>query len=66
VSDKEVEDFVRENKRGLHVFEDAYLTSRCFYKLFGREDVEDLASLAEKVTELCERLRLGLGEDQGD
>jgi HEPN domain-containing protein len=65
VSGKKVEDFVRENKRGLHVLEDAYLTSRYFYKLFDREDVEDLISLAEKVMDLCERLRRGLGESQG-
>jgi HEPN domain-containing protein len=62
VGGKKVEDFVRENKRGLHVLEDTYLTSRYFYKLFDREDVEDLISLAEKVMDLCERLRRGLGE----
>jgi HEPN domain-containing protein len=65
VGGKKVEDFVRENKRGLHVLEDTYLTSRYFYKLFDREDVEDLISLAEKVMDLCERLRRGLGESQG-
>lgn len=65
VGGKKVEDFVRENKKGLHVLEDAYLTSRYFYKLFDREDVEDLISLAEKVMDLCERLRRGLGESQG-
>jgi len=57
-----VEDFVRESKRGLHVLEDAYLTSRYFYKLFDREDVEYLVSLVERVMDLCERLRRGLGE----
>ena len=62
VGGKEVEDFVGKNKRGLHVLEDAYLTSRYFYELFDREDVEYLVSLAEKVMDLCERLRCGLGE----
>jgi HEPN domain-containing protein len=30
VSSKEVEDFVKENKGGLHVLEDAYLTIQVF------------------------------------
>jgi HEPN domain-containing protein len=65
VGGKEVEDFVKKNKRGLHVLEDAYLTNRYFYKLFDKEDVEDLISLAEKVMNFCERLRCGLGKGQG-
>jgi len=38
VGGKEFEDFVKENKSGLHVLEDAYLTNRYFYKLFDKED----------------------------
>ncbi|MEM2940601.1 MAG: HEPN domain-containing protein [Thermoproteota archaeon] len=62
VSEKEVDEFIRENKRGLHNLEDAYLTSRYFYKMFDREDGEYLVSLAEEVVGFCEKLRHSMGK----
>ncbi|MEM0018033.1 MAG: HEPN domain-containing protein [Candidatus Korarchaeum sp.] len=62
VHEEEVSSFIKENKRGLHNLEDAYLMSRYFYKSFDREDSEYLISLAERVRELCEKLRSSLGQ----
>ncbi|MGB9760119.1 MAG: HEPN domain-containing protein [Thermoproteota archaeon] len=64
INEKEVSDFVKENKRGLHNLEDAYLTSRYFYKIFDREDGEYLISLAEKVMSFCEKLRYSMGKSK--
>jgi len=64
VNEKDVEDFIRRNKRRLHVLEDAYLTSRYFYKFFDREDAEDLIAAAEEVVSLCEELRRSLGKSK--
>jgi HEPN domain-containing protein len=46
------------------VLEDAYITSRYFYKFFDREDAEDLISFAEGVIGLCEELRHGVGKGE--
>ncbi|WP_052883735.1 HEPN domain-containing protein [Infirmifilum uzonense] len=62
VDEKLVDGFIRENKRGLHNLEDAYLTSRYFYKSFDREDGEYLIDLAERVISLCEKLRHSMGK----
>lgn len=62
VGGKEVERFLRRNKRGLHHLEDAYLASRYFYKSYDREDVEYLISLAEEVVKFCEGLKNRLGK----
>lgn len=64
VNEKDVEDFIRRNKRRLHILEDAYLTSRYFYKFFDREDAEDLIAAAEEVVSLCEELRRSLGKSK--
>lgn len=64
ISEARVEDFIRRNKRRLHVLEDAYITSRYYYKFFDREDAEDLVSVAEEVIRLCEELRRGLGKGE--
>ncbi len=58
----EVEEFLKKNKRGLHILEDAYLTSRYFYKVFDKEDCEYLISLAEEVVSFCEKLRSSVGK----
>ncbi len=60
--DEEVGKFIEENKRGLHNLEDAYIMSRYFYKIFDREDGEYLISLAERVRDLCEKLRFRVEE----
>ncbi|MEM3608403.1 MAG: HEPN domain-containing protein [Candidatus Bathyarchaeia archaeon] len=62
--DEGVEEFIAENREGLHFLEDSYLTSRYFLKVFDEEDGRYLASLASKVVELCDRVRSrrGLGE----
>ncbi|MEM3404118.1 MAG: HEPN domain-containing protein [Nitrososphaeria archaeon] len=62
VDEKEVDAFIQKHKRGLHNLEDAYLTSRYFYKIFDREDGEYLISLAEEVVNFCEKLRLSMGK----
>jgi len=64
VNEKDVSEFIRENKRGLHNLEDAYLTSRYFYKMFDKEDGEYLVSLSEEVIGFCEKLRCSVGESQ--
>lgn len=63
VNEKEVGRFIAENKRGLHNLEDAYLTSRYFYKVFDKEDGEYLVSLAKKVMDFCEKLRHSMGKN---
>jgi HEPN domain-containing protein len=63
-SKEEVEDLIRRNERKLHMLEDAYLTSRYFYKFFDWEDAEDLVSVAEEVIRLCEELRRGVGKGE--
>ena len=62
INEREVDEFIQENKRGLHNLEDAYLTSRYFYKIFDKEDGEYLISLAGKVISFCEKLRSSMGE----
>ena len=62
INEKEVDEFIQENKRGLHNLEDTYLTSRYFYKVFDKEDGEYLVSLAEKVISFCEKLGSSMGE----
>lgn len=64
INEEKVNEFIRENKRGLHNLEDAYLTSRYFYKIFDKEDGEYLVSLAEKVVNLCEELRHSMGKSK--
>lgn len=59
---EEVSKFIKENKNGLHILEDSYLTSRYFYKSFDKEDAEYLISLAEKVVMFCEDIRSRLGK----
>lgn len=59
---EEASKFIKENKNGLHVLEDSYLTSRYFCKSFDREDAEYLISLAEKVVKFCEDIRNRLGK----
>lgn len=54
--------FVEDNRLGLRSLEDAYLTSRYFYRSFEKEDAEYLISLTEKVIELCENLRRRMGK----
>jgi HEPN domain-containing protein len=62
VNEKEVERFIGEKKRGLHNLEDAYLTSRYFFKMFDEEDGAYLVSLAEEVVDFCEKLRHSMGK----
>ncbi len=62
VNEKNVRNFIKEKKRGLHNLEDAYPTSRYFYKVFDEEDAEYLISLAEEVINFCEKLRYGMGK----
>lgn len=62
VDEKEVDEFIRENKRGLHNLEDAHLTNRYFYKMFDEEDGEYLVSLTEEVLRFCEKLRHSMGK----
>jgi HEPN domain-containing protein len=62
VKKREVNDFLQKNKRGLHNLEDAYLTSRYFYKIFDRDDGEFLISLAEEVINFCEKLGRSVGK----
>ena len=62
LNEKEVEEFIRKNKRGLHNLEDVYLTSRYFYKVLDEEDGKYLISLAEEVINFCEKLRSSMGK----
>jgi len=64
ISEEKVEDFIRGNKMRLHTLEDAYLTSRYFYKIFDKEDAEELIAVAEEVISLCEELRRSLGKGE--
>jgi len=64
VNENEVGKFIQENKRGLHNLEDAYLTSRYFYKIFDKEDGQYLVSLSGEVIRFCEKLRSSMGESQ--
>lgn len=63
LKEREVEGFIARNKRGLHNLEDAYLTSRYFYKEFDEEDGRYLISLAEEVISFCEKLRSSVGKE---
>jgi len=64
VSEREVEEFTKRNKRRLHILEDAYLTGRYFYKFFDKEDAEDLIAAAEEVISFCEELGRSLGKSE--
>jgi len=53
----EVEEFIRRNRSGLHVLEDAYYSARYLPREFEREDAEGLVALAEEVIGLVEARR---------
>ncbi len=49
-----IKDFVEENRDALKLIEEAYTGSRYLYKVYEREDVEKLLSIAEKLINLLE------------
>jgi len=53
----EVKEFIRRNRSGLHVLEDAYYSARYLPKEFTREDAEGLVALAEEVIGFVETRR---------
>lgn len=53
---RRVEEFARAHRAGLSELEDAYLLARYGTKVYGREDAEDMVSLAERVVALVEEV----------
>lgn len=48
----EIDEFTHEHRRMLVGLEDAYIASRYLFRVYGKEEVEDLVKVAEKVIEL--------------
>jgi HEPN domain-containing protein len=63
IDGEDISRFIEDNRLGLRSLEDAYLTSRYFYRSFEKEDAKYLISLTEKVVELCENIRHRMGKN---
>ena len=57
-NEEELEKFVKRNRRLLSALEEAYLATRYLFRIYTREDAEDLISFAKEVIKFVSNLKI--------
>ena len=55
---EQIDEFIRKNRRLLVGLEEAYLAARYFYRIYEKEEAEELVKFAEKVIEFAKNTKV--------
>ncbi|RLE94140.1 MAG: DNA-binding protein [Thermoprotei archaeon] len=55
---EQIDEFIRKNRRLLIGLEEAYLATRYFYRVYEKEEAEELVKFAEKVIKIAKNIEV--------